>query len=259
MSNKPLQASNSPFEIVILNLFPQQMGDFFLKGIFKKAHDAGLFKIRFIQLRDFARDRFSRVDESPFGHRQGMLLKAEVILDAISSIENYRDYRLLYTCPKGQVLTQGTVSAYLHPPTRGIILLCGYYEGVDERVFSLVPFERVSIGDVVLSSGELPALVVAEAIVRQLPGVLGNPESLADDSIISGVLEFPQYTAPRVFRDLAVPEVLLSGHHGQIATWKRKESLRQTLFKKPHLLVHSPLREGDSELLVEIMKEESNV
>ncbi len=234
------------------------MGEFFLKGIFKKAHDAGRFKIRFVQLREFATDRFSRVDDYPFGHRRGMILKADIIAEAISSIENYQDYRLLYTCPKGQVLTQSTLSAYL-PPCPGIILLCGYYEGVDERIFTLFPFERISVGDVVLSSGELPALVVAEAIVRQLPGVLGNPESFADDSIISGVLESPQYTAPREFRDLAVPEVLLSGHHGHIATWKRKESLRQTLFKKPHLLVHSPLREGDSELLVEIMKEECHV
>lgn len=246
--------NSSPFEIIILTLFPQQMGDFFLKGIFKKASDAGLFKIRFVPIRDFSTDKFSRVDDYPFGDHQGMLLKADVIHAAISSIEHFQEYRLLYTCPKGPVLQQSTVTSFLQANSRGLILLCGYYEGVDERLFDLLPFERISIGDVVLSSGELPALIIAEAVFRQLPGVLGNDACLAEDSIISGVLEYPQYTAPREFLGLPVPDVLLSGHHGHIKRWKRKQSLEQTLFLKPQMLVSQALSKDDQQILLEIVQ-----
>ena len=248
--------NTSPFEIIILTLFPQPMGDFFLKGIFKKAADAGLFKIRFVNIRDFALDRFSRVDDYPYGDRQGMILKADVVYAAISSIENFSEYRLLYTCPKGPVLDQETVSSFLDGSSRGLILLCGYYEGVDERLFSLLPLERISIGDFVLSSGELPALMIAEAVFRQIPGVLGNPACLAEDSILSGVLEYPQFTAPKEFMGHSVPDVLLSGHHGQIQKWKRKEALAQTLFFKPQMLATGEISKEDQQVLTALLQGE---
>jgi len=230
------------------------MGDFFLKGLFKKAYEAGLFSIRFLSLRDFASAPHYKVDDYPYGGKRGMVLQLSVIDAALSSIENLHDYRLLYMCPKGPLLTQSLVSDFLVAPHRGLVILVGYYEGVDERLFSLYPFERISIGDFVLSSGELPALVIAEAVVRQIPGVLGNPDSLEDDSYLSGVLEGPLYTQPRQYREYDVPEVLLSGHHGQIATWKRKAALKYTIYNKPQMLATQALSLPDQQLLVEILQ-----
>ena len=247
-------SSKHPLDIIILTLFPQQLGDFFLKGIYKKAHDNGLFSIRFINLREFATNRYRSVDDYPFGGKQGMIVTAPIIHAAISSIEHNDEYQLIYMCPKGQVLSQDTVSRIVSSPSRGIIILSGYYEGVDERIFSLFPFERVSIGDIILSSGDLPALVAIEACVRQIPGVLGNPDCIFQDSILSGLLESPQYTAPQSFLGLEVPAVLVGGHHKEIHRWKRREALKQTLFSKSHLLVHYPVDSLDRQLITDILK-----
>ena len=237
--------------IHIISLFPEELKAYFLKGIFKKALNKDIFKINFIDLRDYALDKHSKVDDYPFSDKQGMLLKADVIYNAVTSIDNFEDYRLIYTCPKGPVLDQEMSRGYLSD--KGLIIIAGYYEGIDERIFELLSIERLSIGNFVLSSGELPALVLIETIVRQLPGVLGNPKSLADDSIVSGLLECPHYTQPRVLSGIKVPDVLLSGNHKAIKDWKRKESLKNTLFNKPEMLTKADLTKSDKTYLAEIL------
>jgi tRNA (guanine37-N1)-methyltransferase len=241
-------------DIIILTLFPQHMGDFFLKGIFKRAHENKLFTFRAIDLRDFTQDKYRSVDDYPVGHRQGMVLKADIIERAILSIEHWADYQLLYTCPKGPVITQESINGFLKASFRGLIVLCGYYEGVDERIFSVFPFQRFSIGEFVLSSGDLPALVLTEALIRQIPGVLGNTSSLKDDSIISGLLEYPQYTSPQTWHEISVPEILYSGHHKNIETWQKKQAFALTLKEKPHLLIDYPLDANDKKQLTDLLR-----
>jgi tRNA (guanine37-N1)-methyltransferase len=242
--------------IIIISLFPKELETAFLKGIFQKAFVQHKFDIKFLDLRAFATDKRLSVDDYPFGGGLGMLLKADVIYRAVTSIENYQDYRMIYPCPKGQALNQTKINEW-SKESKGLILLCGYYEGVDERIFELLPFERVSIGEFVLSSGEWPALAITEAIVRQIPGVLGNPDSFSQDSIVSGFLENPQYTFPRTFLGKEVPAILLSGHHKMMSDWKKRKSLELTLFLKPNYLIHRPFSEKDQLIISDILKEDS--
>ena len=239
--------------IYILTLFPDALEGAFSKGIFKKAQDKGLFEIHYVNLRDFSVDRHKTVDDKPFGGGAGMVLKADVVYAAVKSIDQFESYRLIYTCPKGSVFSQSDAKVW--GQDKGLIVLCGYYEGVDERVLTILPFQRVSLGSFVLSSGELPSLVIAESIVRLIPGVLGNDKSVDDDSIVSGVLEYPQYTQPRVFMDHSVPEVLVGGNHKLIDSWKREQSLKETLMRRPELLVSTELSVNDQQMLVEFLKE----
>lgn len=241
-------------KFIFLSLFSQAMQQFFLKGLIGKACDAGCFEAQFLDLRTYSDDKHHRVDDYPYGHTQGMILKADVISRAIRSIDQYQTYRLLYTCPKGPALTHEVVTELKSAP--GIIILPGYYEGVDERVFSLFPFQRVSVGDVILSSGELPSMMIADAIIRQLPGVLGNAQCVAEESFMSGLLESPQYTYPREVMGAAVPEVLLNGHHAAIATWRRRAALNETLRLRPDLLVNTPLTDDDKMCIIELLKED---
>lgn len=241
--------------IVFLTLFPDQLRTYFLKGIFGRAAEKNLFQISFINIRDYSKSKHKRVDEYPYGHRQGMILQAEAVSEAIYSIDQYSQYRLLYACPKGPVFTQKKVYEYLQEP-KGLILLSGYYEGIDERLFQLFPFERVSLGDFVLSSGELPSLAVAEAVLRTIPGVVGNPQSVEADSILSGVLEHPHYAAPRSYQGLEVPEVLLNGNHQAINEWKLKQSIKDTLFCKPKLLAQKPVSPAEQDAILQALEGE---
>ncbi len=251
-SERRLRRSN--VHITVLTLFPEAMKAYFLKGIFAKALDKGLFQIDFIQLREFAKDRRASVDDTPFGGGNGMLLRSDVLSQALSSIEGLENSRIIMPCPVGESFGPSMVWDLLS--VKRLILICGYYEGVDERIFDLFTIEKIRIGDVILSSGELPALIIAEAVLRWVPGVVGNQESVRQDSIVSGLLEYPQYTFPREFSGQMVPDVLLSGHHKRVEAWKKKKSLETTFYKRPDLLKMYQAEPYEKELLVEILKED---
>lgn len=240
--------------IYVLTLFPKELGNFFLKGIFKKAIEKGLFDFKVIDIREFATDKHHKVDDTPLGLSQGMLLKAEVVFNAIKSIDQYEHYRIIYPCPKGKIYTQNIANQLVLE--KGIIFICGYYEGIDERLFQLVNIERISIGNYVLSSGELPALTIAESIVRLIPDVVNKTNSIQEDSLINGLLEYPQYTYPRNYLGYHVPDIILSGHHKNIKTWQKKESFKITLFKRPELLTAYQIDKDEKKMIEEIFKED---
>ncbi len=245
-------------DIKVLTLFPDEMRQFFLKGIFKKGFEQQKFGFDCINLRDFSLDKHQKVDDYLFGGGQGMLMKADVIYNAVTSIPDYDQYTLLYPCPKGSIFNQEkSIQLFNQPEKKGLIFLTGYYEGVDDRIFDVLPIEKISIGDVVLSSGELPSLMIIESVLRQIPGVLGNPESFEGDSIISGFLEYPNFTHPRSFLGRDIPDILLSGHHKEIAFWKKKQSYKQTLFLRPSLFIKQHFSEQDHVLVTDILKEDT--
>lgn len=240
-------------KLYVLTLFPEELRQVFIKGIIKKALNRDLFSIEFVNIRDFSPFKYKNVDDYPYGRKQGMLMRADILYNAITSIDNYERYRIIYTCPKGRVFKQQLAKDLA--ASEGIILIAGYFEGVDERIFDLLNIERLSIGDFVLSSGELPALMFAEAVIRLLPDYT-RTDNILEDSIISGLLEQPQYTQPREFLGKEVPEVLLNGHHAHIEKWKFKESLKTTLFNKIDLFSSYQLNEKGKDILVEILKED---
>ena len=240
-------------DIVFITLFPEEVKRFFIKGIFQSAANSGLFRPQFVNLRDFSSSPHHKVDEYPYGGKRGMVLRADILKGAIESIPNYQSYDIIYTCPKGPIFTQ--LHAMQLVKKRGIIIISGYYEGVDERIFDLFNIQRISIGNIIVSSGDVAACVIAEAVVRLIPNVVGKMDSVLDDSIISGLLEYPQYTAPRKIDGKNVPNVVLSGHHQKILDWKRKQSLKTTLFLKPSLLKSATLSQDDKQQLKTILME----
>jgi len=225
--------------IDILTLFPQMFQDPFSVSILKRAIDRGLVSINIHNIRDYTHDKHRTVDDYAYGGGAGMVLKPEPIFEAVESIKSdiKRELSMLpviLLTPQGRLFSQKVaqeLSTYSH-----MILICGRYEGVDERVREHMVTDEISIGDYVLSGGELAAMVVVEAVVRLLPGVLGSEASLVDDSHVNGLLEYPQYTRPAVYRGWSVPEVLLSGNHAQIAKWRREQAIRRTLERRPELL-----------------------
>tara|TARA_A100001015_G_scaffold261277_1_gene306676 strand:+ start:5102 stop:5839 length:738 start_codon:yes stop_codon:yes gene_type:complete len=243
-------------KLFVLSLFPEESRQFFLKGIFKRGYDAGIFDITFLNLRDFSDDKHRKVDDYPYGDKHGMLLKADIIYKAVTSIPDYQNMRVIFPCPKGPVLDQSYSTDCLS--AEGIIIIAGYYEGVDDRLFQLLSIETVSVGNVVLSSGESPSLMLAESIIRLIPGVVGKQSSVEDDSILSGLLKYPQYTEPRAINGLEVPEVVTSGHHMKKARWQRYESLKKTLFNKPDMVMKYELTSDDQNMIADILKENRN-
>jgi len=240
----------------VINLFSDEFMAYFSKGIFKRALDAKKFQVTCIKLREFADPPHYKVDDYPFGKRHGMILRADVVEKAIKSIPDYQRYKILYTCPKGKVLKQDQFKTF--QKSEGFIIISGYYEGLDERLFDLFDIQRYSIGDYVLSSGDLPAMVFIETVARLIPGVIGKSDQFEEDSLISGLLEHPQYTQPRKLGDKSVPDVLISGHHKKIEMWQKKEALVQTLCKKPSLLVDYPISKSESRMLSGYLQGENN-
>ena len=238
----------------ILTLFPRMFFSPFQESILGRAVEKGLVQIRIINIRDFALDKHQVVDDTPYGGGQGMVMKVEPIGRAIEWVKlEDASARVIHLTPQGRPLGQERVrelSSVAH-----LVLLCGRYEGVDERVRELFVDEEVSIGDYVLSGGEFAAMVVIDAISRLLPGVLGSDRSATEDSFFNSLLEYPQYTRPFEFMGRMVPEVLLSGNHSAISRWRRKEALRRTLIRRPDLLARAVLNREDQELLEEIRKE----
>jgi tRNA (guanine37-N1)-methyltransferase len=239
----------------ILTLFPDMFSSPFQESILAKAIGKGLIEVRTINIRDFALDKHQVVDDAPYGGGQGMVMKVEPIARAIEQVKMGNPSAwTIYLTPEGKPLNQEILrelSSRSH-----LILLCGRYEGVDERVRQLFIDEEISIGDYVLTGGELAAMVLIDAVSRLLPGVLGSDRSAEEDSFFGSSLEYPQYTRPASFRGHEVPEVLLSGNHQTISLWRRKEALRRTWLRRPELLSEASLSEEDKKLLEEISKED---
>jgi tRNA (guanine37-N1)-methyltransferase len=237
----------------ILTLFPEMFSSPFQESILAKAIEKGLIEVRTINIRDFALDKHRIVDDAPYGGGQGMVMKVEPIARAIEQVKSEDpSVRTIYLTPEGKPLNQEIVrelSSRSH-----LILLCGRYEGVDERVRELFVDEEISIGDYVLTGGELAAMVLIDAVSRLLPGVLGSDRSAEEDSFFDSLLEYPQYTRPASFRGHGVPEALLSGNHQAISLWRRREALRRTQMRRPDLLSQASLSEEDKRVLEEISK-----
>ena len=223
--------------IDILTLFPQMFEGPFNTGIFQRAISKGLVEVNVYNIRDYAHDKHHIVDDYPYGGGAGMVLKPEPIFEAVEQIKKEAqegELPIILLSPQGRLFSQAIaqkLSQYSH-----LMLICGHYEGVDERVHEHLATDEISIGDYVLSGGELAAMVVVDTIVRLLPGVLGSQDSLKDDSHTDGLLEYPQYTRPAVYRGWPVPEVLLSGNHAQIAQWRREQAVMRTLKHRPELI-----------------------
>ena len=226
----------SPLEFVYLTLFPEKFDSFFSASLIGKARERGLVRFQPVQIRDFAQDRHRTVDDTPYGGGEGMLMKPDVLLSAWNSARQGAPERTrtLLLSPQGRLFTQ-SMARELSTYSR-LILICGHYEGLDERFIERCVDEEVSIGDYVLTGGELPAMVLTDAITRLIPGVVGNERSITEDSLERGLLKYPQYTRPREFMNKAVPEVLLSGNHGEIELWRRAQSIERTERKRPDLL-----------------------
>ncbi len=240
--------------IDVLTLFPEMFEPVIGGSILKRAHEKRSVSVHVHQLRDYAFDKHRIVDDYPFGGGAGMVMKVEPIVLAVEAIlaaaraEGYTQSRVILLSPGGKVLKQESVTSFA--ALSHAVLICGHYEGIDERAVQLLVDEEVSIGDYVLTGGELPAMVWIDSVVRLIPGVLGSEESILEESFcVDGLLEYPHYTRPREFRGLSVPEVLLSGDHAAVRRWRRGQSLLRTVRRRPELLAGYGLTKDDVKAL----------
>ena len=238
----------------IVTIFPKMVEAPLAEGIVGRAIERRLLEVRVRDLREFTTDRHRVVDDMPFGGGPGMVMKPEPLFRAVAAItaERGRPGAVVLTSPEGPRLTHATAERLRD--LGHVVILCGRYEGVDERVRSHLATEEISIGDYVLSGGELPALVIVDAVARLVPGVVGDEQSVARDTFATGLLDFPQYTRPAEFEGLSVPPVLLSGHHAEIERWRRREALRRTLERRPELVDTATLGPDDRRLLNELLE-----
>ncbi|MDO4494913.1 MAG: tRNA (guanosine(37)-N1)-methyltransferase TrmD [Clostridiaceae bacterium] len=238
--------------IDILTLFPEMCESVLSESIIGRARANGFVEINCRNIREYTADKHNRVDDSPYGGGTGMIMQTQPIYDCFSALCAEIGVRphLIYLSPQGKVLTQERVKEL--SKLDNIALLCGHYEGVDQRVINEIVDEEISIGDYVLTGGELPALILADSISRMLPGVLANEDAFTLESHYSGLLEYPQYTRPFEWHGEKVPEVLISGHHANIEKWQREQSLKRTLERRPDLLEKAELSKKDKEYLDKI-------
>ncbi|MBI2222916.1 MAG: tRNA (guanosine(37)-N1)-methyltransferase TrmD [Acidobacteria bacterium] len=241
------------FEIV--TIFPAMVEASLREGVLGRAIERGLFDVRIHDLRAFTDDKHHVVDDVAYGGGPGMVMKPEPFFRAVDTIaaSRGRPSAVILTTPDGRPFDHAAAERLAALPH--VVILCGRYEGVDDRVRQQLATEEVSIGDYVLTGGELPALVIVDAVARLLPGVVGDEESVARDSLARGLLDYPQFTRPANFRGAEVPPVLLSGHHAEIERWRRREALRRTLETRPELLERAALT-GDDRRLLDELKEE---
>ena len=241
--------------IDFLTLFPEMCQTVMGESIIGRAQGKGLIEVVCHQIRDYAADKHRQVDGYTFGGGMGMLMRAEPISACFEAVCQQSALRphLIYLSPQGKVFTQQRAKELSELPH--IAFLCGHYEGVDERVLEEYVDEEISIGDYVLTGGELPALIVADAVARLVPGVLSEEECFTEESHYDGLLEYPQYTRPAVWHERIVPEILLSGHHAKIQKWRRAQSVRRTALKRPDLLRHAPLTREDKFTLYKLREE----
>lgn len=240
--------------IDILTLFPDMCNAVLNESIIGRARKAGKVEINCIDIRDYTLDKHRRVDDKPYGGGMGMIMAPQPIYDCFQSLcsETGDKPHLIYLTPQGRTLTQERVKELAR--LEHIALLCGHYEGIDERVIEELQPEEISVGDYVLTGGELPALIVADSVSRMLPGVLSDDECFEEESHYNSLLEYPQYTHPAQWNGREVPEVLLSGHHANVEKWRREKSLERTLERRPDMLKNAELTKKDREFLSNIKK-----
>jgi len=242
----------------ILTLFPEMFQGPLSTGLFQRAVSRGLVAVNLHNIRDYTHDRHHTADDYPYGGGAGMVLKPEPIFEAVESLqtetpsEQATAIPIILLTPQGRLFSQQIAGELSQHPR--LVLICGRYEGIDERVCEHLATDEISIGDYVLGGGELAAMVIIDAVVRLLPDVLGSEESPLDESHTTGLLEYPQYTRPPVYRDWSVPEVLLSGNHAQIAEWRREQSIMRTMKRRPEMLDRAQL-DNKEERLVERLKQ----
>ena len=236
----------------VLTLFPDMFEACLGDSIIARARKKGIIELNLINIRDFSKNKHKKTDDYPYSGGGGMLMTPQPIYDAYMSIAQglaYKPYTI-YMSPQGRVFKQEIaveLSGYEH-----IVILCGHYEGVDQRIIDMIADSEISIGDFVLTGGEIPAMAVIDAVSRMVPGVLSEQSSYENESHFSGLLEYPQYTRPEEFMGRRIPEVLISGHHAKIEEWKRREALRNTYKKRPDMLEGAELTKADLEFLEEL-------
>ena len=233
----------------VLTLFPEMIEQGLHTSIIGRAMEKGLLSLDAVNIRDFSTDKHKRVDDYFYGGGAGLLMQAEPVYQAYLSVKEKigKAPRVIYMTPQGQVFHQKLAEELAQE--EDLVFLCGHYEGIDERVLEEIVTENVSIGDYVLTGGELPAMVMIDAISRHVPGVLNNEDSAGEDSFSNQLLEYPQYSRPEVWHDKQVPPVLLSGHHGKVDAWRREQSLLRTFQRRPELLEQADLSEQDWKFL----------
>ena len=233
----------------VLTLFPEMIEQGLHTSIIGRAMEKGLLSLDAVNIRDFSTDKHKRVDDYIYGGGAGLLMQAEPVYQAYLSVKEKigKAPRVIYMTPQGQVFHQKLAEELAQE--ENLVFLCGHYEGIDERVLEEIVTDNVSIGDYVLTGGELPAMVMIDAISRHVPGVLNNEDSAGEDSFSNQLLEYPQYSRPEVWHDKQVPPVLLSGHHGKVDAWRREQSLLRTFQRRPELLEQADLSEQDWKFL----------
>jgi tRNA (guanine37-N1)-methyltransferase len=235
----------------IITLFPEMMRTVLDTSMLRRAWERACLDAKVVDLREYAVDRHRTVDDVPYGGGVGMLLKVEPVVRALEALRSDGESRRwILTSPRGRGFSHELAMEWSRE-SRRLAFLCGHYEGIDDRIGATAPWEEVSIGDYVLTGGELATLVMLDATVRLVPGVLGDPASIADESFTDSLLEYPQYTRPAEFRGLRVPEVLLSGHHAAISAWRREQSLRETRRRRPDLFERAHVTEEERQRLVD--------
>lgn len=252
------KAGERKMKIDVLTLFPEMFTPVTESSILGRAAESGLVDIRLTDIRDFSNDKHNKADDYPFGGGGGMVMMADPVFGALESVEAGRK-RVIYMSPRGKILDEDMIREF--SVLDEFVILCGHYEGMDQRVLDYWGIEEVSIGDYVLTGGELPAMVLIDSVARLIPGVLGNENSALDESVYSGLLEHPQYTKPREYRGLQVPEVLVSGNHKLISLWKFRESLKLTKQRRPDLFEkyvneNRELSKEEKKILEEIIETE---
>ncbi|MGB4660708.1 MAG: tRNA (guanosine(37)-N1)-methyltransferase TrmD [Mobilitalea sp.] len=246
----------------VLTLFPEMILQGLGTSITGRAIDKGLISVNAVNIRDFSEDKHNRVDDYPYGGGAGMVMQAEPVFKSYGYLVNhikmakessveYRKPRVIYVTPQGSIFNQTMAEEFAKE--EDLIILCGHYEGIDERVLEMIVTDNVSIGDYVLTGGELPAMVMIDAISRLIPGVLSNDVSSEFESLHDNLLEYPKYTRPETFMGQKVPEVLLSGHHANIDAWRRRQSILRTYERRPDLLADAQLTEEEREYLTRLI------
>jgi len=228
----------------VLTLFPE-MFDCLNQSIIGRANEKNLININLINIRDFSKDKHKKVDDTPYGGGAGMVIRPDVVYDAYKSIKD-ENAKVIYMSPQGNVLNQSKIESL--SKEKHLVLLCGHYEGIDQRVLDEIVDEEISIGDYVLTGGEIPAMVLIDSVSRYVEGVI-KEDSTSEESFSNNLLEYPQYTRPEEFHGNKVPEVLISGHHENIRKWRREKSLQNTYNKRPELLDKIKLSEGENKLI----------
>ncbi len=233
--------------IDIATLFPEMLENYLSQSVVGRARDKGVFSVKCHNIRDYTLDKHRRVDDTPYSERQGMLMQCEPVYNCFKAVTEGRKPHVIYMSPQGKTLTQQRAKELSQ--LDDIFILCGHYEGVDERIIEEIVDEEVSIGDFVLTGGELPALVLVDCVVRMLEGTLSKADCYEDESHYNGLLEYPQYTRPEIWHDKKVPEILLSGHHANIQKWRHEQALIATAKKRPELLEKLELSAEDLAIL----------